>query len=1348
MNMKKRIAACLSIILLAMTLFSSMTLPLSAADPEAFGTTRTTVTSGTTYTISNQDELARFSQLSNASYNLNYSGVTILLTADITITKDYDTATTGNWIPLVSFYGIFDGGGHTVTVLCTRDTAGFISNNYGTIENLTIAGTLNNMIDFRICGGIVAYNMGTVSNCCNAAAINLVSPTSSLIGGIAAGNTTGGKIINCRNTGTISCPLGTIGGICGSNIGMISVCSNTGSLSGGLVGGITHENAGSVFNCSNTGSVTGIKTGGIACINSGHIANSFNNGSLTGDTNGGVFSTSTGGTISACYNSGTLTGSKGGIGNEISDTEVKNCYWLRATASSAIATVNTGNTTQDLVSFNTSGVLSAPVGGTTNLLTAINDWVVANQTNTTDYVSWEVSETFPTFTDGKAFGTTRTTVTEGETYTIGTQAELARFAQLTLSPYGLDYFDVTILLTADITVTNDYDPFTVGNWTSIRDFRGIFDGDGHTVVVQCSDNYSDLGFFAINTGTIQNLTLGGSVNDLTNSLMVGGITATNYGMIINCRNNAYISPSPNTGYMGGIAANNSGTIIGSCNTGRLDNLFHAITGGIAGLNNTAAQKIINCYNSGSVSGSTCGGIVGDSAGSILNCYNIGSVSGNNCGGILGYGNGTSIYNCYNSGIVTGPTSGGIFGRLISSAGGNCFYLFSSSTYAGNLGENSTISPIVPFNASCTLQVAVDDTTDLLAALNKWVYANQTETTGYYGWKVGTPYPEFTQNPVITTETLANGTQNTPYSATLFASGPLPITWTLTAGALPPGLSLSSSGVLSGTPTMSGAFNFIAQAENEYGTATRAFTFIIKALQSPLSITGIPGTIYVGDTFSVSTTGGSGTGMLVYIIPEQTDLSGNPTTGVATIGITNGLVTIQKVGKFKIRAGKVGDNTYADSIVTSDFITVGKAPVAVNFTGVPTSVTYGDAPLTVGLSGNVTAGFTLGISNQTDLSGNPTTGVASINSSGLVTILKSGKFQITAARSEDDTYAACSAISGVVIVNKAANVLTLTGVPASVTYGDASFTVATSGGNGTGVRSFNITNQTDLLGSPTTGVAIVNSSGVVTILKAGRFQITAAKAADDYYVACSAISGVITVNKKALTVTGIGTADKDYDNSDKAAITGVSTAVIMGRLAGDDVSIDAANAYAYFSDTNAGNAKTVTFAGFALKGVDAANYSLTQPASVKANVRLASPDYTLPGILTATEGQKLADITLPKDKNGVFTFDAPLTTPVGTAGERNFTVTFSPYDTLNYKTVTGIVLVINVKATAAASTASTPVATSKTSAASTPATSSTASDITAPQMGSPAVHLLPLLLVLIFSAAALVLFRFRKSRLTR
>lgn len=76
---------------------------------------------------------------------------------------------------------------------------------------------------------------------------------------------------------------------------------------------------------------------------------------------------------------------------------------------------------------------------------------------------------------------------------------------------------------------------------------------------------------------------------------------------------------------------------------------------------------------------------------------------------------------------------------------------------------------------------------------------------------------------VTTVNIASGALNTAYTATLAASGGVPAyTWSVAAGsALPPGLSLSAAGVLSGTPTTSGTWTFTVEVQDTKGVFATA-----------------------------------------------------------------------------------------------------------------------------------------------------------------------------------------------------------------------------------------------------------------------------------------------------------------------------------------------------------------------------------------------------------------------------------------------------------------------------------------------------------------------------------------------
>lgn len=100
----------------------------------------------------------------------------------------------------------------------------------------------------------------------------------------------------------------------------------------------------------------------------------------------------------------------------------------------------------------------------------------------------------------------------------------------------------------------------------------------------------------------------------------------------------------------------------------------------------------------------------------------------------------------------------------------------------------------------------------LSALN-------TESAGgpgtFYLTNVTTPLPPcaITISPV----TVGDGVVGTAYSRTLTASGgTAPYTFAVTGGALPSGVTLSSTGVLAGTPTAGGIFTFTVRGTDANG----------------------------------------------------------------------------------------------------------------------------------------------------------------------------------------------------------------------------------------------------------------------------------------------------------------------------------------------------------------------------------------------------------------------------------------------------------------------------------------------------------------------------------------------------
>jgi subtilisin family serine protease len=90
-------------------------------------------------------------------------------------------------------------------------------------------------------------------------------------------------------------------------------------------------------------------------------------------------------------------------------------------------------------------------------------------------------------------------------------------------------------------------------------------------------------------------------------------------------------------------------------------------------------------------------------------------------------------------------------------------------------------------------------------------------------------------------TVPTGVRTAAYSQSLAASGGTPAyTWAVTVGSLPPGLTLSSAGVLSGTPTAVGTYSFSVRATDAAGcSGYRAFNMMI--IQPPV---GGPTKLYI------------------------------------------------------------------------------------------------------------------------------------------------------------------------------------------------------------------------------------------------------------------------------------------------------------------------------------------------------------------------------------------------------------------------------------------------------------------------------------------------------------------------
>jgi large repetitive protein len=158
-------------------------------------------------------------------------------------------------------------------------------------------------------------------------------------------------------------------------------------------------------------------------------------------------------------------------------------------------------------------------------------------------------------------------------------------------------------------------------------------------------------------------------------------------------------------------------------------------------------------------------------------------------------------------------------------------------------------------------------------------------------------------PTITTTTLTNPTLNATYSATVTATGGLlPLSWAVTSGTLPPGLSLSSSTTnsvqITGKPTTVGSFTFTITVTDSAGfSSSQQFTVVVSSLAITTTSPLPPASTTAAYSVTFAATGGvapltwsvaNGSILPPGLMLNSTTgvLSGTPTQGgTFTFGIT-------------------------------------------------------------------------------------------------------------------------------------------------------------------------------------------------------------------------------------------------------------------------------------------------------------------------------------------------------------------------------------------------------------------------------------------------------------------------------
>jgi len=142
---------------------------------------------------------------------------------------------------------------------------------------------------------------------------------------------------------------------------------------------------------------------------------------------------------------------------------------------------------------------------------------------------------------------------------------------------------------------------------------------------------------------------------------------------------------------------------------------------------------------------------------------------------------------------------------------------------------------------------------------------------------------------VTTSSLPATTRGRPYGASLVAAGGLsPYTWTRAGGALPSGISLSSTGRLAGTPTVAGTFGFTARLADVTGRKVERALSIRVNLPPTITTSALP-SAHLGVAYATRLGVSGGTPTAVWRL-----YAGTLPTGMrlATTGVLSGTPAVR------------------------------------------------------------------------------------------------------------------------------------------------------------------------------------------------------------------------------------------------------------------------------------------------------------------------------------------------------------------------------------------------------------------------------------------------------------------------
>jgi Putative Ig domain len=440
--------------------------------------------------------------------------------------------------------------------------------------------------------------------------------------------------------------------------------------------------------------------------------------------------------------------------------------------------------------------------------------------------------------------------------------------------------------------------------------------------------------------------------------------------------------------------------------------------------------------------------------------------------------------------------------------------------------------------------------------------------------------------VITTTALGSGAVGTAFNSTLNSTGGVaPVSWSLTMGALPAGLSMSASGGISGTPTTAGSASFTATVTDSASpprTTSQSLTLMINSRFAVVSSAPPNGTAGTAYSFTPVLTGGTA--------PYTWSLmSGSLPTGLSlstSTGAITGTPSVSGTSSFVLQV--VDSETPAETATWPASVTIG-APLAITPTTLPNGVVGSSYSTTLSVPG-ATVPVTWATTNGSlpnglslDLNAGTITGVPT--ATGTV------NFTIQATDSSNPPRTASAALH---ITTNSPLAITPGSLPDAVTGNAYSATLTTTGGVGPVTWSVSS-------GALPGGFTLWQSTGTITGTCPGsgtyNFTAHATDSSSPSQVATLAetihVYGQLMITTTSLPDGTVGTA---YGTA-LAAFGGTFTytwSITQGSLP-DGISIDPS------SGNLTGTPTTTGLSSFTVKVIDTANPPQTATADLTINV---------------------------------------------------------------------------------------------------------------------------------------------------